>query len=199
MICQTKAQSHCMAYLTPSRPRVTRASSARIPREIARDIRKYSTRIVTKGTIVLPVLDDGFTIGPIGVIDSEIGPLDGYAFNQMGGMHTMAPTFMINFHRVDDESDYLAYVSRLRALPTVLDRAIAAGLLPPGFGRVLHVGIGRGAEQRPEDDAADQDACGPLANLVPRRPHGASVELAPENQRVASRRVPPGTSPRAAG
>lgn len=66
--------------------------------------------------------------------------LHGYAFNQMGGMHTMAPTFLINFHRVDEESDYLAYVSRLRALPAVIDalidrgqRASAAGIRAPAF------------------------------------------------------------------
>ena len=50
--------------------------------------------------------------------------LDGYAFDQMSGMHSMAPTFLINFHRVDDESDYLAYVSRLRALPELFDTLV---------------------------------------------------------------------------
>ncbi|MGY1459498.1 MULTISPECIES: DUF885 domain-containing protein [unclassified Luteimonas] len=66
--------------------------------------------------------------------------LDGYAFDQMNGMHSMAPTFMINFHRVDTESDYLAYVSRLRALPQVFDtlveragKAAADGIRPPKF------------------------------------------------------------------
>ena len=66
--------------------------------------------------------------------------LNGYAFDQMNGMHSMAPTFMINFHRVDEESDYAAYVARLRALPTVFDtlvergrRASAEGIHIPKF------------------------------------------------------------------
>ena len=34
--------------------------------------------------------------------------LDGYPFDQMSGMQNLAPTFLINFHTVDDEKDYLA-------------------------------------------------------------------------------------------
>ncbi|WP_132998637.1 DUF885 domain-containing protein [Luteimonas arsenica] len=66
--------------------------------------------------------------------------LDGYVFDQMNGMHSMAPTFMINFHRVDEESDFVAYVARLEKLPTVFDalverggRASAAGIHAPKF------------------------------------------------------------------
>jgi uncharacterized protein (DUF885 family) len=66
--------------------------------------------------------------------------LDGYSFDQMNGMHSMAPTFMINFHKVDDESDFLAYVSRLRKLPVLFDTLIARtrasaaeGIRPPRF------------------------------------------------------------------
>ena len=66
--------------------------------------------------------------------------LNGYPFDQMNGFHSMAPTFLINFHRVDEESDYLAYVSRLRQLPEAFDvlleraRAAAAqGIRPPRF------------------------------------------------------------------
>src|SRR5690606_36631776 len=32
-----------------------------------------------------------------------------YAFDQMNGMNSILPMFMINFHKVDDEQDYLAY------------------------------------------------------------------------------------------
>ena len=53
--------------------------------------------------------------------------LDGYVFDQMNGMHSMAPTFMINFHRVDEESDYQAYVSRLRKLPGLFDALVERG------------------------------------------------------------------------
>jgi uncharacterized protein (DUF885 family) len=66
--------------------------------------------------------------------------LDGYSFDQMNGMHSMAPTFMINFHKVDDESDFQAYVSRLRKLPVLFDTLIARtrasaaeGIRPPKF------------------------------------------------------------------
>lgn len=66
--------------------------------------------------------------------------LDGYAFDQMNGMQSFAPTFMINFHKVDDERDYLAYVARLRKFPVMFaqllerGRASAAkGIRPPRF------------------------------------------------------------------
>src|SRR5690606_21321058 len=36
---------------------------------------------------------------------------------QMGGMQSQMPTFMIGFHKVDDESDYTAYIARLRQVP----------------------------------------------------------------------------------
>lgn len=66
--------------------------------------------------------------------------LHDYPFEQMGGMQNDAPTFMINFHTVADEQDYLAYVARLRRFDTLfaplLDRARAAaerGIRPPRF------------------------------------------------------------------
>ncbi len=66
--------------------------------------------------------------------------LDGYVFDQMNGLHSVAPTFMINFHRVDEASDYEAYVARLHKLPDLFDtlierghRAAAAGIRPPKF------------------------------------------------------------------
>lgn len=39
-----------------------------------------------------------------------------YVFNQMQGPQSTLPTLLINFHKVDDESDYQAYLSRLRAI-----------------------------------------------------------------------------------
>lgn len=44
-----------------------------------------------------------------------------YAFTQMQGPQAFLPTFLINFHRVDTEADYLAYVKRLQALPAYFD------------------------------------------------------------------------------
>jgi uncharacterized protein (DUF885 family) len=64
----------------------------------------------------------------------------GYLFHQMGGPHTFLPQALINFHRVDDESDFVAYVARLgeagRALRQNLERARLAaqeGVHAPRF------------------------------------------------------------------
>jgi uncharacterized protein (DUF885 family) len=59
----------------------------------------------------------------------------------MNGMHRAScPTFLINFHKVDDEKDYLAYVSRLQKVPVAFDQlleraqaGIAKGVRPPKF------------------------------------------------------------------
>ena len=65
---------------------------------------------------------------------------DGYPFDQMNGAQSFLPTFLINFHTVDDEKDYLAYLSRLQksavAFDQLLERARAAtaqGIRPPRF------------------------------------------------------------------
>jgi uncharacterized protein (DUF885 family) len=55
-----------------------------------------------------------------------------YVFHQMQGPHTFLPQALINFHRVDDEADMAAYVTRIgemgRALGQALERAqLAAG------------------------------------------------------------------------
>lgn len=64
----------------------------------------------------------------------------GYAFTQMGGLHTDAPAFLINYHPVESVADARAYVARLRALPGPFDQQIAnarqqqaRGILPPKF------------------------------------------------------------------
>jgi uncharacterized protein (DUF885 family) len=64
----------------------------------------------------------------------------GYVFTQMGGPHTGLPQGMISFHRVDDEADMTAYVTRLgelgRALQQNLERAQLAaqeGVHAPRF------------------------------------------------------------------
>lgn len=68
-----------------------------------------------------------------------------YPFNQMGGAHTFLPTFMINFHKVETEADYVAYVARLREVPRafgqLLDqvkRSATLGIRPPRF---AHEGV----------------------------------------------------------
>src|SRR5690606_9997931 len=65
---------------------------------------------------------------------------DAYPFEQMFGMQSQAPTFMINFHKVDEESDYVAYVSRLRKFGGMFDQLLerarassAKDIRPPKF------------------------------------------------------------------
>lgn len=63
-----------------------------------------------------------------------------YVFTQMDGMHADAAAFLINFHEVADAADARAYVTRLRAMPTMFEPLIARaeaqaarGILPPKF------------------------------------------------------------------
>jgi uncharacterized protein (DUF885 family) len=63
-----------------------------------------------------------------------------YTFTQMGGMHTDAPAFLINFHQVENLADAQAYVTRLRGMQPMFDQLIAQseaqaakGILPPKF------------------------------------------------------------------
>ena len=65
---------------------------------------------------------------------------DGYAFEQMNGAQSFLPTVLISFHKVDDESDYTAYVSRLKATARAFDQLLerarksaGAGVRPPKF------------------------------------------------------------------
>lgn len=64
----------------------------------------------------------------------------GYVFSQMGGMHTSAPAFLINFHTVDNVPDARAYIARLNGVAPAFDQLIAnareaqrRGVLPPKF------------------------------------------------------------------
>ena len=68
-----------------------------------------------------------------------------YPFEQMGGAQSFLPTFLINFHKVETEADYVAYVSRLRQVPRAfaqlmdqVKRSAAAGIRPPRF---THEGV----------------------------------------------------------
>jgi Uncharacterized protein conserved in bacteria len=65
---------------------------------------------------------------------------DGYAFDQMNGAQGFWPTFLISFHKVDEEADYTAYIARLkatgRAFDQLLERARASAaqdIRPPKF------------------------------------------------------------------
>ena len=68
-----------------------------------------------------------------------------YPFEQMGGAQSFMPTFLINFHKVETDADYVAYVARLREVPRAfgelmaqVKRSAAAGIRPPRF---AHEGV----------------------------------------------------------
>lgn len=64
----------------------------------------------------------------------------GYTFNQMFGVQSSIPAFLINQHRVATEADAEAYVQRLHGVPDYLgghvansEEAARLGILPPRF------------------------------------------------------------------
>ena len=64
----------------------------------------------------------------------------GYIFDQMTGAHAFFPTFLLNFHQVDNTADMQAYISRISGIGTamqqLLTRAKAGaenGIRPPKF------------------------------------------------------------------
>ena len=63
-----------------------------------------------------------------------------YIFEQMGGLQSELPNFLLNFHRVDNEQDLEAYISRIGAVATAIDQALVRakaaagqGIRPPRF------------------------------------------------------------------
>ncbi|HVZ64987.1 MAG TPA: DUF885 domain-containing protein [Lacunisphaera sp.] len=63
-----------------------------------------------------------------------------YPLNQMAGLHSEAPAFLINYHPVASVDDARAYIARLRGMGPLLDQLIAnarqgqaKGILPPRF------------------------------------------------------------------
>ena len=65
---------------------------------------------------------------------------EGYAFDQMNGAQSFLPTLLISFHKVEEESDYTAYVSRLKAVGQAFDQLLerarksaGQGVRPPKF------------------------------------------------------------------
>ena len=64
----------------------------------------------------------------------------GYIFDQMNGLQSRIPAFLINTHRVETVADAEAYVARLQGVAERVDQAIAMateserrGILPPKF------------------------------------------------------------------
>lgn len=61
-----------------------------------------------------------------------------FLFDQMNGLQSFVPSFLINIHRVSDLATAEAYISRLQSADTLIDQAIsesaeraAAGVTPP--------------------------------------------------------------------
>lgn len=50
--------------------------------------------------------------------------LDSYPVNQMYGLHTGVPTFLINIHKIDNVGDAEAYIARIRNVPKLFDQLI---------------------------------------------------------------------------
>ena len=72
--------------------------------------------------------------------DGKAFRLNQYALDQMNGMQSTLPMLLMNFHTVDSEADYLAYIARLNEVPRFFGqlleharKAEAAGILPPRF------------------------------------------------------------------
>jgi uncharacterized protein (DUF885 family) len=63
-----------------------------------------------------------------------------YPLNQMSGLHSEAPAFLINFHRVDNADDARAYIARLRGMAPMFDQLVEGvriretkNIVPPRF------------------------------------------------------------------
>jgi uncharacterized protein (DUF885 family) len=66
--------------------------------------------------------------------------LDSYPVNQMFGVHSEIPTFLINIHKIDNVKDAQAYVARLNGIAKLFDQLIVNlkeredhGVIPPKF------------------------------------------------------------------
>ncbi|MEQ8206643.1 MAG: DUF885 domain-containing protein [Woeseia sp.] len=64
----------------------------------------------------------------------------GYLFGELGGWEDSLPSFLINFHKVDDEADMRAYIARIGGASRAMDQVTmmakskaADGVRPPRF------------------------------------------------------------------
>jgi uncharacterized protein (DUF885 family) len=65
---------------------------------------------------------------------------DNYPVNQMFGVHSEIPTFLINIHKIDNQKDAQAYIARLNGIAKLFDQLIVNlkereghGVIPPKF------------------------------------------------------------------
>ena len=64
----------------------------------------------------------------------------GYPFNQMFGVQSGIPTFMLNYHRIDNIEDAKAYIARLNGIKAYMEEIVSGseasaelGIMPPKF------------------------------------------------------------------
>ncbi len=102
-----------------------------------------------------------------------------YIFDQMNGIHSFLPTLMMQFHKVEQESDMQAYVSRLseigRGMNQLIDRAKVVaeeGVRPPRFAYEIvskeakEIISGQPFEEGDDDSALFADAKSKIDALV---------------------------------
>ena len=68
--------------------------------------------------------------------ESEAFFYDGLVFDQMNGVQNFVPTFLINFHRVENADDMTAYIERVKAVKPRMEEAIANAVRGAGKGVV---------------------------------------------------------------
>jgi uncharacterized protein (DUF885 family) len=63
-----------------------------------------------------------------------------YPLNQMSGLHSEAPAFLINYHPIDNAADARAYIARLRGMAPMFDQLLEGvklretkNIIPPRF------------------------------------------------------------------
>lgn len=112
--------------------------------ELAISVRELAA---LKATVNFDLLDEQTKLGYRLFVTQAEQSIEGwkwhdhdYVFTQMGGQHTDAPAFLINFHTVDTVADARAYVARLQTMPVMFTQLIARaeaqaarGILPPKF------------------------------------------------------------------
>ena len=88
-----------------------------------------------------------------------------YIFEQMNGVHSFLPTLMMQFHKVEDDSDMVAYVSRLKEIERAMGQLIEqaklnaeAGVRPPRFAYEIVIKEAKDIVSGQPFDESDKDS-----------------------------------------
>ncbi len=119
----------------------------------------------------------------------------GYIFEQMNGTHSFFPTLMMQFHKVDEDSDMQAYVSRVSALGRGMNQLIERAKLnaensvrPPRFAYEIvtkeakDIISGKPFDDSEDDSALLKDAKAKIKTLV----DGGKVDQARADELLAA-------------